>query len=195
MSTMSLRATSFGASALVMGFLGFAALTMSTHIGLHALPTIDPPSIDIAPRPIEPPPPEPPKPVVRQQNPIPALADDAQRIAAIDDGGATQTIADVATDTGPLEITQPHWTRHPDNLARYYPERAVARSIEGAVTLDCIVRVSGALDCAVVSETPRGWGFAEAALRISRDYAMVPATRDGAPVEGRYRMRVPFALH
>jgi protein TonB len=52
----------------------------------------------------------------------------------------------------------------------------------------------GALDCAVVSETPAGWGFGAAAVAIARDHRMAPATQDGRPVEGRYRMAVPFRL-
>jgi hypothetical protein len=46
----------------------------------------------------------------------------------------------------------------------------------------------------VVSETPANWGFGEAALRISGDYQMVPATRGGVPVEARHRMVVPFQI-
>jgi hypothetical protein len=46
-----------------------------------------------------------------------------------------------------------------------------------------------------MSETPRGWGFGEAALAIAADHRMAPATRNGAPVEGRYTMRVPFELN
>lgn len=91
-------------------------------------------------------------------------------------------------------ITRPDWLERPANLARYYPARALALEREGVVTLDCIVGLDGRLACAVVSETPRAWGFGEAALRIAADHRMVPATLDGAPVEARYRMRVPFAL-
>ncbi len=45
-----------------------------------------------------------------------------------------------------------------------------------------------------MSETPANWGFGLAALRISRDYRMVPAMRDGQAVEGRHWMRVPFEV-
>jgi hypothetical protein len=31
-------------------------------------------------------------------------------------------------------------------------------------------------------------------MQIARDHRMAPAMRDGVPVEGRYRMRVPFEL-
>jgi protein TonB len=100
----------------------------------------------------------------------------------------------ISYDPGPVVVTSPHWLRRPAGLDAYYPRRAMTRNMEGQVVLDCLVNTSGALGCAVVSETPSNWGFGEAALRISRDYRMSPALRNGAPVEGRYRMVVPFRL-
>ncbi|HWA00122.1 MAG TPA: TonB family protein [Caulobacterales bacterium] len=194
-NALGLRATSFGASTLVIAALAFGALTMTTKINLRDFGGPPPATIDV----LIPPPPEPPPPVPKPQTPPPVAEPLApstpQRVAAVADTLPLETVVPIAHETGgPIEITEPRWTRRPSNLARYYPARAVARNIEGAVTLDCAVRTTGALECWVVSETPAGWGFAEAALRMSRDYAMVPAMRDGAPVEGRYRLRVPFAL-
>lgn len=96
--------------------------------------------------------------------------------------------------SGPVSIETPHWLERPRDLARYYPRRAIAREMEGQVLLDCIVATSGRLSCGVIAETPRGWGFGEAALAIAADHRMAPATRDGVAVQGRYRMRVPFEL-
>jgi protein TonB len=94
----------------------------------------------------------------------------------------------------PPMITNPRWVQRPSGLENYYPRRALLRGVEGQVVLDCLVTTAGTLNCAVVSETPANWGFAEAALRISRDYRMVPAELDGVPTEGRYRMVAPFRL-
>jgi len=192
--TLGLRATSFGASTLIVGALAVMVLTMTTRIALHAPPDLGPPPVVIE-RPVEPPPPvEHPRVQTPPTQPTHILQnDDTQRAATIDTAPATST--EISTVPGLIEITTPHWTRAPSGLARYYPPRALERGIEGQVVLDCVVEVSGALDCAAVSETPPGWGFAAAAVRISRDYAMVPATRDGVAVEGRYHMRVPFAIH
>jgi len=96
---------------------------------------------------------------------------------------------------GPPTISNPHWLQTPRDLARYYPMMALRRDIEGEVQLDCLVTIAGALQCSVASETPANWGFGAAAIRIAQDYRMVPAMRDGAPVEARYRMRVPFRLN
>lgn len=193
--SMSLRAASVGASSLIVGALVVVALTASTSVLLLPPPEIGPPPIDMAAPPLPPPPPpttiRPPTAPIAHTAPSP----DAQRVADNLDAVPQLTPIAVASDaSGPVTITDPHWTQRPSNLARYYPPRALDRAMRGEVTLDCIVRVTGALDCAAISETPQGWGFAEAALRISRDYAMAPAMRDGAPVEGRYRMRVPFDL-
>jgi protein TonB len=96
--------------------------------------------------------------------------------------------------TQPISISEPHWLQRPRGLDRYYPTRAREAGVEGSVLLDCAVTTIGALQCAVVSETPANWGFGAAARRMSEAYRMAPATRDGQPVEGRYRMRIPFTL-
>jgi periplasmic protein TonB len=96
----------------------------------------------------------------------------------------------------PPMIVSPTWVRRPSgaDLARFYPQRAIERGKSGLVTLDCLVRTTGTLACAVASEDPPNWGFGAAALNLSRSYQMVPATRDGAPVEARYTLRIPFQL-
>jgi protein TonB len=97
-------------------------------------------------------------------------------------------------DPGPPTISNAHWLQTPRNLSIYYPAMALRREIEGDVQLNCLVTLTGALQCSVASETPANWGFGAAAIRIAHDYRMVPAMRDGAPVEARYSMRVPFRL-
>lgn len=94
-------------------------------------------------------------------------------------------------------ITRPAWIRKPSGreLGQYFPERAIAREKSGYVSLACTVRTDGNLACRVAEETPVGWGFGDAALRIAQTYQMEPATRDGVPVEARYYLRVPFELH
>ena len=53
-------------------------------------------------------------------------------------------------------------------LARYYPDLAVRTNVEGYVLLRCGVKPPGRLDnCEVVKETPPGFGFGEAALRMA----------------------------
>ena len=189
---IGVRATSFAASAALLGFAVLAALTMTIvqHVadipdGLPYVTIVEPPPPPPEPRPRQPEPPPPTDPISGVTiAPIPAPL--------------SQPSTQLATLTAPTDfiptVVNPRWVRQPRDLARYYPDRALRREVEGRVVLDCGVSIRGALDCAVVSETPANWGFGEAALRISRDYQMVPAMRGGVPVEARHRMVVPFEI-
>lgn len=89
-------------------------------------------------------------------------------------------------------ITQAQWITRPANPERFYPRAAFMRGIEGRVELACFVEIDGRLSCEVVSETPIGHGFGDAALAIAHAHVMRPALENGAPVRARYRMTVPF---
>jgi protein TonB len=191
MHQAALRASSLGMSAALLGVALIAALTMS-----YTLPLFDAPEAIpvVSVRPV--PPPEPP-PVHRPRLTPPPMTEAAPTLSE-----AAPPLEDIALSfpdqigVGPtLEtITRPQWRRRPSDLQRYYPRRALTVGVEGEVMLDCLVRVDGSLICAVASETPAGWGFADAAQRIASAHRMAPATRNGVPVEGRYRMRVPFRV-
>lgn len=188
------RTTSMLASAALLGALAIAGLTMSISFTPPHIP--DPTgTITVTEEPHTPPPPvahphtPPPQ---TDQRPIETTTAPADPPAQIEDISTN-------TDAGPgpaiATIVNPHWVRRPANLQAYYPRRALQRSVEGVVQLDCRVLTTGNLQCSVLSETPSGWDFGPAALRIARDHQMTPATRDGVPVEGRYQMRVPFRLN
>lgn len=193
--TMSVRAASFATSAALLGILVIGAFSVS--ITLQTSSTVEPWSIPVIELPQDPPP----TPPVTQRDPPPqepVLEDttlapvDPPRLPPLDLSGTPTDL--LPPRVGPPEITNPRWIRQPRDLARYYPARALARGETGQVVLNCRVDTGGALHCSVVSETPEGWGFGDAALRIAQDYRMVPATQDGQAVEGRYRMRVPFEM-
>lgn len=191
--TAGLRATSFVASAALLGLATIAALTMSLSMRLPAFTVPDSPVLDI----VEEPPPAPPPPRTRDVPP-PRLDEPQTAISdpppiPFDDLPADLGVGHGVV-IGPPLVENPSWLRRPRDLARYYPRRALELGVEGQVTLDCLVLTTGRLSCTVASETPQNWGFAAAALRISGDYQMVPATRNGVPVEARYRMRIPFEL-
>ncbi len=192
---MAMRATSFLASATIIGLLVLGALTMTIvqRGGGELLAGI---SFETF---VEPTPPvDPPK--VREAAPPPAEVNEGPvQFSPVNETMPLMPTATFAAvgggeGAGPPNIADPHWVRVPRNLERYYPRRALERGIQGSATLNCAVDTGGRLDCAVVSETPANWGFGDAALRISRDYQMVPATRDGVPVEGRHRMVIPFRV-
>jgi protein TonB len=186
------RAASVAASIILLGTGVIAALTMS--ITLQQATSRDPQPIVV----YNSPPVTPPATASHDSPPtLPhnVIADaQAQPVAQLNlVASAIGVIGDVV-DPLPPEIADPHWLRRPTDLARYYPQRAMRMEMQGAVSLDCRVSTAGLLNCAIVSETPSGWGFGEAALRIAADQRMAPAMRDGSAVEGRYRMQVPFRL-
>ena len=56
--------------------------------------------------------------------------------------------------------------------------------MSGRVQLDCVIQIDTTAVCTVESESPQGYGFGEAALRLSQTFRIRPATRDGVPIEG-----------
>jgi TonB family protein len=90
--------------------------------------------------------------------------------------------------TGLVWIERPS----PADFAANLPPRARADHIEGRATLDCIVDGEGRVACTVFSEEPRGYGFGEAALRLSRKFRMAPQTSAGAATAGG---KVHIPLH
>lgn len=71
------------------------------------------------------------------------------------------------------------------DIMRYYPEQAQRIGLEGKAVISCTITAEGRLaDCAVVSEDPPGFGFGEAAVKMSTLFKMRPKTQGGAPVDG-----------
>lgn len=192
--TASMRATSLAASAGLLGAAVMLALTFTYELRLPELRFPEGPIVRVEPETQPPPPLEPPvqRQVVRDPIAEPVATLDA---SASEDADLTTPPTDFRYgDPVVPTVTSPHWLRRPSNLEPYYPRRALERGVDGDVVLDCRVTTAGFLDCAVVSESPSGYGFSSAALRIAADHQMRPATRGGMAVEGHYRMRVPFRV-
>ncbi len=93
-------------------------------------------------------------------------------------------------------VTNPDWLRKPtgDEVAQYYPPRAMDLGKEGSATIKCTVTSKGTVEnCTVTSETPEGLGFGDAAKRMSRLFKMKPQTKDGQAVEGA-EVTIPLAF-
>jgi protein TonB len=85
------------------------------------------------------------------------------------------------------EITNPQFDRKPnsDDMAQYYPERAQRLEKTGTASIHCSVNARGGLvNCSIVSENPEGYGFGDAAIKMSHIFKLKPATSDGVPVDG-----------
>ena len=84
-------------------------------------------------------------------------------------------------------IANPDWLTRPDGaqMALVYPDQAAREGVSGAVTLSCNVTAAGGVtSCDAVSESPAGYGFARAALSLTRYFRMKPRTENGEPVGG-----------
>jgi protein TonB len=87
----------------------------------------------------------------------------------------------------PSMITNPDWLSRPsaDDVARYYPDRALRMGLSGRATLLCKVAASGAVqNCVVTVESPADEGFGAASLKVARLFVMRPKLRDGQAVDG-----------
>ncbi len=190
--TLTMRATSLAASTALLAFAAIAAFSLKwavAHLPANGDPrdpiiTVTEPAPAPAPHPVQHVPPIQPT-TPSEQAPEPVTTTPISTAPVM--GGA---IGEPSAST----IANAHWLQTPRSLSIYYPVMALRREIEGEVQLDCLVTTTGALQCIIASETPANWGFGAAAIRIAHDYRMVPAMRDGAPIEARYSMRVPFRL-
>lgn len=83
-------------------------------------------------------------------------------------------------------------------MNRAFPKRALQQGVEGRAQFRCIVNDAGALTgCKVTSETPKGYGFGEAALSLSNYFTMSPRTVDGVPDSiggAAVNIGIPFRL-
>ncbi|HEY8571657.1 TonB family protein [Phenylobacterium sp.] len=91
--------------------------------------------------------------------------------------------------------TEPGWLKKPtaEDLLSVWPAEAARRGIGGKATVACTVTAQGALrDCKVVSETPAGSGFGAAAIALTPQFLMKPATKDGIAVASEVRIPINF---
>ena len=95
------------------------------------------------------------------------------------------------------QVTRIDWVAKPsgDKVAEAYPPIANALGVEGHAVLVCKVATTGRVeDCQVTSETPPGWGFGAAALKIAPLFQMAPSTVGGSATVSDVRIPIRFAL-
>lgn len=108
----------------------------------------------------------------------------AATLAAMGLGGAAYA-ADTAAD----------WLKKPtqEQLFAVWPTEAGKKGVDGRAVIACEISLQGALfDCQVLAEKPEGMGFGVAAIMLTPQFLMKPATRDGKPVQSRVQIPINF---
>jgi protein TonB len=190
-----LRLISMTLAALICSALIYMAITQKFSAMTDLFDDTDAVKVEIEqkekPPPPPPPPPNrpPPPPPPEQRVPPPSL-----------DAPPTPTPIPVAVDPPPAPptpalLTGMVWLERPSarDYSRFYPSRANDRGQAGTVVLDCAVAADGNISCSVISEDPSGWGFGEAAMRMSRLFRAAAQNSQGLPTSGgRTRVRIGF---
>ncbi|MGE3141936.1 MAG: hypothetical protein AB7L65_01335 [Hyphomonadaceae bacterium] len=91
------------------------------------------------------------------------MAPAAQRVAALE----TPPAAPALVQSGAVVWAQ---RASPNQIGTAYPAAARNADIAGSVVLHCVIGGDYHPSCTIVSETPTGRGFGEAALRLAREY-------------------------
>lgn len=93
-------------------------------------------------------------------------------------------------------VERPSWVRKPsDAEIRYaYPEEAMPYQLAASVVLECEVEVDmTVINCEVQESTTPGYGFEDAALRLTRKFRLHPLYMDNSPV-ARAKVRIPISF-
>lgn len=92
-------------------------------------------------------------------------------------------------------VGRPDWRSlpSPGDVGGAYPAKALDEGVSGArVSMDCLVGAGGQVeDCRVLSETPAGYGFGEAARALAPHFRLSVWTEEGLPTMGG-RVTIPM---
>lgn len=103
-----------------------------------------------------------------------------------------------APEPPPSVITEPEWVKRPsaEEFASLYPKPASRENVEGLAVMECTVDAAGQMTlCRILDESPLGFGFGEAALKMAKSFRMRPLTKGGnSSAGGVIRIPIRFRL-
>ncbi|EGF89522.1 tonB protein [Asticcacaulis biprosthecium C19] len=122
-----------------------------------------------------------------------------------DTDGKTPPIPASEPTTGPATEPAPpgpvyvnaKWTRFPDSdaLMSYYPSAAEDAEAVGTATVECtVVDTRGRVTCAIVSESPKGYGFGKATVTMVQKEGRVDTRQGDVRVGSKLRTTVRWTL-
>jgi protein TonB len=118
----------------------------------------------------------------------PALAQQSQATPASTGQPGRTVMQPLAPSANPSLFTQ---MPSGEDFARLYPRRALGQRVSGLVRMRCAIAAQGRLsDCAILDETSRGQGFAEATLRLAMSFRVQERTAEGRDTAGG-RITIP----
>lgn len=79
-----------------------------------------------------------------------------------------------------------------EDVDENYPGEAYNQRLEGQALLCCLIRENGTLQCAVVAESPAGYGFGEAARRVSQGIRLTEQSAEIWRARGPLRVPINF---
>ena len=110
--------------------------------------------------------------------------------------GGEGPVTATGTDAGPVYVT-PRWTSFPDSnaLADYYPPSAINDDRTGQASVECtVLDTAGHISCVLVSETPKGYGFGSATVRVVQDKGRVDTGQGAVKPGSKLRATLKWQL-
>lgn len=105
--------------------------------------------------------------------------------------------AEAKSETPSANIKPPYWLRKPsgDDITAVYPRAAALRGLDGAGVIQCDIGPHGTMtSCVIIEESPAGYGFGLATLKLSARFQLKSMERDGVPVSGG-TIKIPMRFY
>lgn len=97
--------------------------------------------------------------------------------------------------TSATDLAAPRWRVRPIATPDDYPMRAQNNEVQGSATVRCQVESDGRLTaCEAISESPQGYGFADAAMRAARRGRVDTVSLENQPSGRTVTFRIDFRL-